>query len=181
MKITGAEVNWNNQWGNDVSLYVLVDKFKSPDYRYNKKKGNLYFAYDAKTGLVSYYAYDSKDRRGFSGSVFKLKMLDGATKSLTGPWSSRSEVMNEAGFISNTEITIQEPNSCGMSSAMANDRIEKVLKKFLPEIKYYIDFESKTIKIPKRQIANKELSKKKKKSNTDSSSLSNTQQEIVRG
>jgi hypothetical protein len=59
---------------------------------------------------------------------------------------------------------------------MTNDKIEKVLKKFLPEIKYYIDFESKTIKIPKRQIANKELKKKKEKENT---SLSGTQQQIV--
>lgn len=174
MKITGAEVNWNNAWSNEAGLTIFVAKYKDLNYRF-QKKGNLYFACDDKTGFVEYFAYDPTDHEGFGGRIFELKMKDGSIKKLSGPWSSRSEVMNEAGFVLNTEVVVQPPKSCGISSAMTNDKIEKVLKKFLPEIKYYIDFESKTIKIPKRQIANKEL-KKKKELNT---SLSGTQQQIV--
>jgi len=175
MKIIGAKVNWNNQWGNDSKITITVDKFKDPNYKY-KQKGNLYFAYDSKTGLVSYYAYNPKDHEGYGGQIFELQMLNGKIKKLKGPWSSRSEVMNDAGFIPNTEITIEESESSLYSGAMTNDKITRVMKKFLPEIGYYIDFESKTVIIPKNQIANKELKKEKKASGT---SLSGEQHKIV--
>jgi len=158
MEVENLEINWNNRWGNDVGIVLKVKNLERPKFKYeSKRRGRhtLFFAYDRKTGLVNYYAYDPRDKTGFSGAVYELPLKNGKTRKIVGPWSSRSEVMNEYFKSHNTEITIKEDeDSCLIGGyAMSNSRIIKYLKQFRPDVKYYIS-EEKRVFIPKDQPAN---------------------------
>jgi hypothetical protein len=95
MKIIKAKVEWMEEFDNEPSLRIMVDK--EPDYaalRY-EKRGDLYFA---QQGVFASFFYYSKPGEGYGGREFPIKLLDGTDVILKGPWSSNSASMNEAGF-----------------------------------------------------------------------------------
>ena len=91
MKILKAKVDWMKDWDNHPNLVVLVDKIPNhDDLRFNQQ-GGMYWA--IKDGYASYLYY-THPGEGFAGRVFTLKMVDGTTQELKGPWSSRAGCVN---------------------------------------------------------------------------------------
>ena len=89
-----------------------------------EKRGPLYWGKND-VGVVRFFAYNGPST-GFSGSAFTLEMLDGTTEVLKGPWSSRSGVMNNAGFEPCVEVNIQ--GQYNMSSNMTIRAVNQMLK-----------------------------------------------------
>ena len=113
---------------NDWELRLVIPKagwsaWADTEYIY-EQRGDLYYAINQPTGEVSYFAY-STPGKGFSGSTYNLNMIDGTTKQLIGPWSSRAECMNAAGFPPCKEVNIQ--GQYNMASNMTMDAINKLL------------------------------------------------------
>jgi hypothetical protein len=90
MKPVACGVNWYEGYANEAALQIIVDEYPT-DFIF-EQKGNLYFA--EKEGLAKFFYYE-KPGRGYGGRTFTINMLDGSTKHLCGPWSSRAGVMNQ--------------------------------------------------------------------------------------
>lgn len=91
MKIIKARVDWMKNWDNHPHLVVLVDKIPSWDSLvFNEVDGIYYSIID---GYASYLYY-KQPGEGFAGRVFNVKMVDGTTRELKGPWSSRAGCVN---------------------------------------------------------------------------------------
>lgn len=105
MKLLKARVRWMEGYANDPTLEILVDKMPElSDLRY-QKKGTLYYA--ELDGYVNFFHY-SGPGQGYGGRGFELKMADGSTEVLKGPFSSRSGVMNAAGFGPCLDVSITD-------------------------------------------------------------------------
>ena len=89
-----------------------------------EKRGTLYFAEDKDTGRVRYFHYATPGK-GFGGCSYHLPMVDGSTATLIGPWSSRCECMNEAGFTPSIEVNIAA--QWNMADAMTIEAINTLL------------------------------------------------------
>lgn len=102
-------------------LWSLYDD--NSQYIYEERDG-LFYAKDPRTERVSYFHYNSPGK-GFRGSTYNLKMVDGTTRTLEGPWSSRAECMNQAGFTPCKEVTIRGQYS--MAGNLTMDEINRLL------------------------------------------------------
>lgn len=96
------------QYANPAHTELLVDAI--PDIRdmvFDTKSAGRYTLYFAEQdGYVAFFAHDPDNQRGYGGASFTLRMRDGSTVTLVGPWSSRSEVMDAAGFTPSVEADI---------------------------------------------------------------------------
>lgn len=153
MKITGLKVQWYHDCTNAAKLIVFAENYDRDELSYNVKADNYYFGVDQESGLCNFYYQDPKNHEGYYGSSFKIKMVDGTQVTLVGPWSSRSGVMNRVGFPLSTEITCE--SKYNIACSILNDEAEKLIKKYLPELEYYIA-EDGRIFIPKHQKLNVE-------------------------
>lgn len=104
MKILNIKVDWMKDWHNHPVLQVLVDKIPKLDEMVYEERNGIYYA--EKDGYA-HYLYYTAPGDGFGGSVFDVKMKDGGTRSLKGPWSSRAGCVNaqKFGFIMDVHIT----------------------------------------------------------------------------
>lgn len=105
MRYVSHSVNTHANFANRPTIELMVDALpKLEDYRY-EKRGNLYFA--ELEGNVSFFSWTGPGNEdGYGGRSFPITMIDGTAVTLKGPWSSRSAVMNAAGFPLCTEVTI---------------------------------------------------------------------------
>jgi len=105
--IIEAKVDWMKDYDNDPTLSIVVSSIPNPESFYYKEFENLYFS--EYKGFVQYFSYD-KPGNGFGGATFNIKMVDGSSKQLVGPWSSRSSVMNSeyTPFMRSTECSVRE-------------------------------------------------------------------------
>lgn len=114
----------------DLELRLEIPKEQHRFYDDNahrfiyEKRGPLYFAVDPLTGKVSYYAYE-RPGTGFGGAKVKLTLTDGTEEILIGPWSSRAECMNMAGFTPSKEVNIQ--SRWNMASNLTVSRINELI------------------------------------------------------
>ena len=106
MEIIDAKIDWKLGWNNSPELQILVDKIPR-DLRYQFREG-MFFA--EKGGYVSFFAHngDSENHKGYSGREFSIVMEDGTSKILRGPWSGRSGVTNQLGFVPCVEVSLTE-------------------------------------------------------------------------
>ena len=137
MEALDARVDWYLEFANSPKLILLVDKIPDSDDFVFEQRGNLYFA--EKDGGVRFFAYSGPDR-GFAGRHFPIKMNDGTTKKLIGPWSSRAGCMNDAGFTKCVDIAYtDDPQAFRRGYTMFGghctlDLARKAVEKFLPEV-----------------------------------------------
>jgi hypothetical protein len=139
MKVLNARIRWNIGWANNPELEILVDKFPALEEFEFENKESLWFA--EKDGAVSFFHHSGRDEDegGYYGSLFKIKMKDGSFKVLRGPWSSRSSVMNRAGFTHSMEAIIFEDEESfkrgytGFAGHITIKLAKKIFKKFLPQ------------------------------------------------
>lgn len=108
MKILNARVDWMEGFANDPRLEVLVDELPEwGDMRFRERSG-LYYA--ELEGFVNfmYYGGNGENTGGYGGRHFDLKMTNGMTETLRGPWSSRAGCVNRAGFPHCIEVSITD-------------------------------------------------------------------------
>lgn len=91
MKILDAKVDWVKDYDNHPNLVVLVDKMPDHEELVYNETNNVYYA--IKDGYVSFFFYE-RPGEGYGGREFPLRMTDGTTKILKGPWSSRAGAVN---------------------------------------------------------------------------------------
>jgi len=98
MQVLDGRIDWNEGYGNDPELQVLVDEIPSPIEfdAYERSSGTVYFG--SKDGYCRYFYHDPSNEDGFGGSSFTLLMSDGSEKVIKGPWASRAGAMNELGL-----------------------------------------------------------------------------------
>jgi hypothetical protein len=97
MKLIKAEVNWMLGWANHPKLDITVDKIPNHNDMVYQKKGSapgnaLY--YSEQDGYVSFMCHNFTNERGYGGRTFNMKLEDGTTDKIKGPWSSRAGAMN---------------------------------------------------------------------------------------
>ncbi len=98
MNITGAKIEWLDDFDSPPTLFIEVDGFlpKWDEYRY-EQRGASYFA-QHESGVCSFFYYAAPSKDGYGGSSFELKMIDGTKRTLVGPWSGNELGMAAAGF-----------------------------------------------------------------------------------
>jgi hypothetical protein len=138
MTILDCKVEWREEWDNTPELFILVDEFPSLEKTlFDYKPKGLFFAEEGDFVLFFYYVRPSQ---GFGGRSFTLNMKDGTKKTLVGPWSSRSGVMNDAGFTKCVEVVMtnsRENFKDGLptlSGAIALSSAMKAVEEFLPDV-----------------------------------------------
>lgn len=109
MKIIKGRIDWKWGWSNASTLEVLVDTIPKWDTLRFEERDNLIFA--ESEGYVAFNAFVDSDREGYAGRIFKYHMKDGSVKEWKGPWSSRSGVMNKAGFQPCMEVSITDSSN----------------------------------------------------------------------
>lgn len=131
MKVLAATVDWIMQYDNDPQLKVLVDRWPSSDeFVYDTYCGKKVadtkaalvrsnrlnvpvstvagqFYYGEKDGAVSFYARGN-DKQGFGGRKFNLRLRDGTTEQLVGPYSSSPTTMASLGFPWSMDVTVTD-------------------------------------------------------------------------
>lgn len=118
--------------GGDLEVAIAPSVEMYPEYNEGainfvvKAEGDteLFFGSNDQ-GIVEFFSY-SGEGRGYGGNKFYLEMADGTERCLKGPWSSRSGVMNRAGFEPCSEITLQ--TKYHYASAMTIEVLNKHLK-----------------------------------------------------
>src|SRR2546423_1221540 len=91
MKVLKAKVNWMEGWANDPYFQILVDKepkYSELIWKVKQLNENETFYYGEEDGYAYFLLHDSRNERGFGGSTYTLKMFDGSTRMIKGPWSS---------------------------------------------------------------------------------------------
>ena len=99
-------LNEKQRWEFRLEIPKHLHALWTQDNFVYEKRGTLYFAEDKDTGRVRYFHYATPGK-GFDGCSYHLPMVDGSTATLIGPWSSRCECMNAAGFLPSKEVTIK--------------------------------------------------------------------------
>lgn len=120
MKIISATVNWYKGYANSPRFDVLVDKYPRRNELAYVNKDWAYWA--EKDGFVDYFSY-SGPSSGFGGCEFELNMVDGSTKTLKGPWSSRASALNLEGFYPCSEVSIGEVGGYYTSGNLIVDKL----------------------------------------------------------
>lgn len=109
-----------------------------------EQRGSLYFGVND-VGVAHFFAYDEPGR-GFGGAKYVLPMNDGTTKELIGPWSSRSAVMNNAGFEHSVEVNIK--GKYNMASNMTIKALEKLVNQIGYRMVPYLQFGNEMYYMP---------------------------------
>ncbi len=119
------EINWMIGWANPPILNIYEDSDEPITFTY-EKRGNCYFAVDEASGHCSYYYY-SEPGHGFGGRKIDLPMDDGTVASLSGPWSSRSSVMNGLGFPESVECVFIASDGARTGGAILVSKAQELM------------------------------------------------------
>jgi hypothetical protein len=109
MKILSSRVNWHEDWDNNPTFEMNVDKMLDQDqylYRTYPIPGHGTLYVSDNTELVK-FLLSSGDKSGYGGRKFTLNMEDGSVVEVTGPWSSNSSAVYQ---ITNGEVDCVECN-----------------------------------------------------------------------
>lgn len=136
MKITGVEIDWMEDYGNNPAITVVVNE-NLPRY-YDvvwRKKGNLYYSI-LDCGIIKKFYHSPTNQRGFNGSTFKLPMEDGTIEEVVGPWSSRAEAINEMTDINACDISLKIENTGNRygSLCIIKEVLQNVFDTYMPGI-----------------------------------------------
>ena len=114
-KIIKVEIDWMDKWANAPQFVVTLDapidrdKLVYDSLKVGRMGGT---AYKAVLGdYADFMWHDPTNERGYGGRVMPLRLKDGRTVEVKGPWSSNSSDMNKLfGRPLVTEVTINTPN-----------------------------------------------------------------------
>lgn len=109
-----VSINYNERYANFPTLEIIMPGFKLPELEHftfklveiTKDGTNLYLDY-SKPDFVKFFVEDRSNQHGYGGEEFKIKLDDGETYSLIGPWSGRPGIFNtEDGSIAIVQVHI---------------------------------------------------------------------------
>jgi hypothetical protein len=104
MEIKNVLIDLHVGYANSPSIIVEIDDGVPYHFDFSyEKRGSLYWG--ELNGFVCFFSHNIIDQQGYGGILFDLRMLDGTVEHLLGPWSSRSGVMNKAGFPHSKEVS----------------------------------------------------------------------------
>lgn len=141
----GKPSNWRADvlLEDDQDIWTLVrEEEPRYDYVYLTPYDTLYVAQDPQSGFSSFYL-QTADTAGYGGREIPITLINGATVTLKGPWSSNSAVVNrciDEGWLptSNpdpvTEVTFYSMGdwrNVGMAAAMSIPKLRNLVDKFL--------------------------------------------------
>lgn len=118
--IRKISVNWYEKYANRPIFVIDINKEDYPnsnEFIYDvinmgySSRYTLYYA-EHPSGLVSFYLHDTNDESGYGGREFILRCIDGTLKTVRGPWSSRSGIINRKGLGPTVDIDINIINQC---------------------------------------------------------------------
>lgn len=113
MQLLDAKVNWAIQHNNSPYLEIEVDKLPPNDdytFDYNESYG-LWLGMHPTEPLALFYSLRRGAKsNGFGGARFTLKMRDGTTEVLQGPWSSNESSINQVFGTKLMNASIKERN-----------------------------------------------------------------------
>ena len=140
MNVLDARVNYNEQYDNLPNLEILVDKI--PKNLVYLDRHPFYFV--EKDGYVEFLYYE-KPGEGYGGRTFNI-ITNKGQKSLIGPWSSRSSIMNKEGFTLSKECKIAKMSDENTiknwillySAHITLELFENILKRF--DTGFYLDY-----------------------------------------
>lgn len=167
-KILDIKVKWNELIANDPELQILLDWIpKFATIEHDVKDGLYYAEYGAYVHFTLHDG-DPEKQDGYGGARFDLKMKDGTTKTLHGPWSSRAGVVNAKGFGPCMDVSmtnkpeVMERGYTFCAGAVTIKAVQEWLEKH-PETDWIIaltkdDNETVWIPIKKKYIKHPELS-----------------------
>lgn len=96
MKVLNAEVKtWGATW-QPHHLNILVDKipeWNSLVYDVLRHDDGSASYFHNESGYVSFFHHNPRDERGFGGREWTVKLRDGSTDTVKGPWSSNAAQM----------------------------------------------------------------------------------------
>ena len=141
----GKVTNWKAEilLEDDQDIWTLVREEKPRyDYVHLDPDRTLYLSQDAESGLSSFYLYDRTNTSGYGGREIPVKLINGATITMKGPWSSNSGVVNrviEEDWFSSTKQYVTEVTfysfgdwrNVGMAAAMSVPKLWELIEKYL--------------------------------------------------
>lgn len=86
-KVTEVSVDWLDGFGNSPEFRVGMSRIPKRHELVYRERGGTYLAILG--DYASFLRYD-KPGDGFGGRTFELRMDDGTTRKLVGPWSSNA-------------------------------------------------------------------------------------------
>jgi hypothetical protein len=109
VRIVGGRIDWVAHADNNPTVWLTVEDWPR-EYVYmavpsdsRDGRGVMYFAENA--GACRYYWYRGPSQ-GFGGSIFTLRLNDGSSVDLKGPWSSRAGCINALGLGPVVDVTL---------------------------------------------------------------------------
>ena len=94
IRVTDVMVDWMEGWGNSPNWHVVLSRAPEPE-EFDGRWEQLGPCYRAQVDPLVQFLFWERPGEGFGGRVYDLKMMDGSTRSLKGPWSSRSAIINQ--------------------------------------------------------------------------------------
>lgn len=110
IEVIKGRIRWSETYSNPPGLELLVSRIPKLEEHRFERRGSCY--YSELDGLCSFFSWDGRPDHGYGGRAFTLRMLDGSTEELVGPWSSSCSAMNSLGFGPCTEVAAtDEPDA----------------------------------------------------------------------
>jgi hypothetical protein len=135
MKVNNVTINWMLDYGNDPEIEIHVDELpKFNELVFNEPVPNMYFGMYG--DYVDFFIHDTDNETGYGGREFPLKMANGLTKTIKGPWSSSSSIFNGLGtpVPQSMEVTYIDKDNHHYAGKMLLHAIYKALFEYQPKI-----------------------------------------------
>jgi len=139
-QIIAAKINLNMQWDISPAVEITVKGnpySKMSNYVY-EERGGMYRA-ETTEGFTNFFHWKGPGNEGgYGGRTSKVKMVDGTTRTIKGPWSSNAEFVSSV-FLDRKpviEISVLEAKNqhSSIGGAMTVEKCCELLK--LPKMGY---------------------------------------------
>lgn len=100
IKITEVSIDWSANYGNRPRLTIRATEESLPRDADRLWRRRDVIWYSELGGVATWLCHSGDDvnEGGFGGSTYVIRMEDGSSKTLVGPWSSRAGVVNGLGL-----------------------------------------------------------------------------------
>lgn len=138
--VTGMRIDWMDKYANCPEIEILLsctyESLKVSEGLWSKHPVWGLWITEHADGWASKFAHTGSDGNegGFGGASYTIKLKDGSTKVLRGPWSSGCYAANQLGYGPYTSVNIQHIGGI----LLKTDIVVAIGRKYLPEIRWAI-------------------------------------------
>ena len=112
LKVVGVQY-MDNEYGNRPIFVVKMSRVASTNefiYARHEVDPNSILYLGTLGDQVNFFCHNRLNERGYGGRVYNLRLLDGSTVDIKGPWSSRSGVMNK--YFGHSTPAVDDTDCC---------------------------------------------------------------------